>query len=338
MSKFTGGMLISIVGLLLMAGLRFSAAQSPDPAPILDDGFYGIPTELSDEDPGDKPESDEVRLRMRANRALIGDLTEDMKLNAIEELQRQQQLYPQLMPGAQPPPGVPTWTSLGPTQAKYETNGVTLKVSDSGRIRTILPHPTDPNTVYVLTSGGGLWKTTTFTHTNPRWEPKTDALISTSGGSVAFGRDPETLYLGIGDPFDVRGLIAGVMVKSTDGGNTWNPFVRLPGASSVRDVKVDTSGPNDIVLVATDAGLFRSADSGATYARIAAGAGQAFRNRELWSLVRTSAGWLVNAEDFSGIIVANGLGRLFLSTDQGATWNPIPNADNGYNTAGRTTL
>src|SRR5215510_3821285 len=71
-----------------------------------------------------------------------------------------------------------------------------------GRVRTILPHPTDPDTLYLLTSGGGLWKTTTFTHTNPHWEAKTDALISTSGGSVAFGRNPETLYLGIGDPFD----------------------------------------------------------------------------------------------------------------------------------------
>src|SRR5262249_54779366 len=160
----------------------------------------------------------------------------------------------------------------------------------------------------------GLWKTTTFMHTNPRWEAKTDALISTSGGSVAFGRNPETLYLGIGDPFDVHGLIAGVMVKSTDGGNSWSPFVDLPGASSLHEVKVDTSGPNDIILVATDAGLFRSADGGATYARIAAGVGQAFRNRELWSLVRTSAGWLTNAEDFSGLF-ADGLGYLFLSTD-----------------------
>ena len=337
MSKFIGVILISIVSLLLMVGLRFSAAQSHDPAPILDDGFYGSPTELSDEDSGDKPESDEVRLRMQANRALIGDLTDEMKLNAIRELQKQEQLYPQLMPGAQEPQGVPIWTPLGPTQAKYQTNGVTLKVSDSGRIRTILPHPTDADTLYVLTSGGGLWKTTTFTHTNPRWEAKTDALISTTGGSVAFGRNPETLYLGIGDPFDVRGLIAGVMVKSTDGGNSWSPFVNLPGAGSVRDVKVDTSGPNDIVLVATDAGLFRSADSGATYSSIAGGVGQAFRGREVWSLVRTSAGWLANAEDVSGR-VAYGLGRLFLSTDQGATWNAIPNGGNGYNNAGRTTL
>src|SRR5215510_653751 len=339
-SRSSFALFVSLIGLALFAALdvvRFGVAQSPEQVPIVDGDVSGTPTQFVDGDTVGESDSDEVRARMEANRALTGDLTESIKLNAIRELQRQQQLYPQLLAGAQPPQGVPSWRSLGPTQAKYETNGVTLSVSDTGRIRTILPHPTDPDTLYVLTSGGGLWKTTTFTHTDPRWKAKTDGLISTTGGSVAFGRNPDTLYLGIGDPFDVRGLIAGVMVKSIDGGDTWSPFVDLAGANSVRDVKVDSSGPNDIVLVSTNAGLFRSADNGAFYTRIDAGVGQAFRNREVWSLARTSAGWLASAEDFSGII-ASGLGRIFFSTDQGATWNAIPNGGNGYSNAGRTTL
>lgn len=327
--------------LLLAIFGRFVIAQGPDATPP-NDGDYGAPTlhTSTADDPDASADGDEVSTRMAANRALTGAFTDDVKLSAIHELQRQQQLYPQQLAGANPPKGVPSWRSIGPTQAKYETNEVTLQVSDSGRVRTILPHPTDPDTLYVLTSGGGLWKTTTFTHTNPHWEAKTDALISTTGGSVAFGRNPETLYLGVGDPFDVRGLIAGVMVKSTDGGNTWSPFVDLAGATSVRDVKVDTSGPNDIILVATNFGLFRSADNGATYQRVAAGVGQAFNRREVWSLVKTSAGWLANAENFrpGGRGIADGAGFLFLSTDQGATWNPIPNGGNGYNSAGRTTL
>ncbi|HKF57788.1 MAG TPA: hypothetical protein VKJ45_20185 [Blastocatellia bacterium] len=328
---------------LMFAGTFFAgrlgsgAAQTANPAPPADIGDYGDPSlpDRAPVDPTAPPDDNEAADRIDANRLLIGDLTEDMKLNALRELQRQQQLYAQQMPGANPPKGVSSWTSLGPTQAKYETNGVTLNVSDSGRVRTILPHPTDPDTVYVLTSGGGLWKTTTFTHTNPQWEPKTDALVSTTGGSVAFGRDPNTLYLGIGDPFDVLGLIAGVMVKSTDGGNSWSPFVNLPGAGDVRDVKVDTSGPNDIVLVATDFGLFRSTDNGATYIQTAAGVGQQFyNNQSVWSLARTSAGWLATA--LPGTY--SGTGSISYSTDRGATWNPIPNAGNGYNTAGRTTL
>ena len=47
----------------------------------------------------------------------------------------------------------------------------------------------------------------------------TDGVISTSGGAFALGRDPNTIYLGVGDPFDiVSGAVVGVAVKSTDGG------------------------------------------------------------------------------------------------------------------------
>jgi len=38
---------------------------------------------------------------------------------------------------------------------------------------TILPHPTDPDTVYVLSAGGGLWKTTNFRSPNHKWRPLT---------------------------------------------------------------------------------------------------------------------------------------------------------------------
>ncbi|MFP5265527.1 MAG: hypothetical protein ACLGJB_26870 [Blastocatellia bacterium] len=330
MNQVVRAISIVCVCLLFLTSVRYGGAQdNPPPAPN-----DNIPGELSlpnieRDGLGVKGEDgDEKFERMEANRSLMGgELGDDFKLHAIDELQRQQQLYGQQLAGGNAPQGVPRWRSVGPTQAKYQTNGVTLKVSDSGRIRTILPHPTDPDTMYLLTSGGGLWKTTTFTHTNPRWESKTDALISTSGGAAAFGRTPETLYLGIGDPFDVRGLIAGVMVKSTNGGNTWGPLVPLAGATNVRDVKVDTSGPSDVVLVAANNGLFRSTDGGVTYTKSAS---PAFAGKTVWSLVRTSAGWLASATSGSGFI--------YFSTDKGATWTLIPNAGNAYSGAGRTTL
>ena len=318
-----------IVCLSLPVAVLLVTAQSAPPLfSSHDDGASGAPTEFVEL----AADEDEVRARIDANQSVTGDYTEEFKLAAIQEVERQQQQYPLHAAGAAAPSGVATWRSLGPTQAKYQTNGVTLQVSDSGRIRTILTHPTDPNVVYLLTSGGGLWKTTTFTHQHPLWEAKTDALLSTSGGSVAFGRTPDTLYLGIGDPFDVRALIAGVMVKSIDGGATWSPMASLSGAGSIRDVKVDTSGPADVVLVATNAGLFRSADGGATYSKIVATIG----TRGIWSLARTAAGWLVSVQNDSGNF--SGPGFLFHSEDQGATWSPIPNGGNGFSGAGRTTL
>ena len=264
--------------------------------------------------------------RLIAHEQLYGDhSSEAFKLSALAELQRKQQAYGDRLAGHRPRKAMPVWQSIGPTSDRFITNGVTLEARvDSGRIATIVPHPTDPNTVYVLSSGGGLWKTTNF-FTIPSepatvWQPKTDALISTSGGSMALGgRDPNTIYLGIGDSFDALSLIAGVMVKSNDGGDTWGPPVSLPGASAVREIQVDSTDPTDVVLVAADTGLFRSADGGVTYAPVAAGSGEAFYHKSIWSLCKTSAGWLASAMD--GVLFGNG--SVFLSTDRGATWQAV---------------
>lgn len=263
-------------------------------------------------------------------------MTEDYKRNFLRELARQQALYANQMAGANYPQGMPVWRPIGPRTADYEWNGNFIPGIDSGRMRTILTDPGNADHVYVLTSGGGLWVTRNFSSLHPDWQVLTDALLSTSGGSVAFGGDARTLYLGVGDPFDVYPTVAGVIVKSTDGGRTWQPFVNLPGATQVRDVKVDTSGTSDIVLVATDAGLFVSNDGGATYALSAVG--QADGNSSAWSLARTSAGWLLAAVNPAFDANLGGTGQLYLSTDQGASWNPIATSGDVFTAAGRATL
>src|SRR5437762_1712517 len=190
----------------------------------------------------------------------------------------------------------PTWIPIGPAAAEYEQNGAfNGLVRDSGRARKILPHPTDANILYFLTSGGGLWVTNNFPSDPPTWRPLTDNLPTTGGGSVAFGRTPNVLYLGLGGPFDVI-QVGGAMVKSVDGGQPWTNFFELGAAQSVRDVQVDTSGPNDIVLVTTDIGLFRSTDGGVTYTQILGAPGELFRNKSMWHMVRSSAGYLVEAQ------------------------------------------
>jgi hypothetical protein len=238
-------------------------------------------------------------------------------------------------PAAISAPSGPQWVPIGPTGADYEQNGpLTGFVRDSGRVRTILPHPTDPDTVYLLTAGGGLWVTNNFTASSSTWRPLTDFLVTTSGGSVAFGRTPSVLYLGLGDPFDVIG-VGGVMEKSIDGGATWTNMVDLGTPFAVRDVKVDTSvGTSvvqDIVLVATDAGLYRSVDGGTTYLQVPLAG---FFGLNVWSIVQTSAGWLANIKYCPLAVGA----CLLISADHGATWASMTNLGNVYTGAGRTSL
>ena len=231
----------------------------------------------------------------------------------------------------------PKWVSIGPAAADFDQNGsFTGHEIDSGRARVILPHPTNPDIVYFLTSGGGLWRTNNWTSSDISWKVLTDDLPTTGGGSVAFGRDPNTLYLGLGDFVDVIN-VGGAMTKSTNGGNTWRPVLELGTAVSVRDVKVDTSTDFDIVLVATDSGMYRSTDDGTTYSAV-----PTFAGLSVWSIVRTSAGWLASAQPCPPP-AANGLRcgvatTLYVSTDRGATWAPITNGGNVFSENGRTTL
>jgi hypothetical protein len=230
----------------------------------------------------------------------------------------------------------PKWVNIGPEGADSEQNGsFTGHVRDSGRARTILAHPEDPEIVYFLTSGGGLWRTNNWSAPSPAWTALTDNLPTTGGGSVAFGKNPNTLYLGLGDPYD-QILVGGSMVKSKNGGVSWSPLIELGTAVGVRDVKVDTSTNRDIVMVATESGLFRSADDGDTYSAVST-----FNGMSVWSIVKTSAGWLASAQNCPAASVGLQCGQattLFLSTDRGATWAPISNLGNVFSANGRTTL
>jgi photosystem II stability/assembly factor-like uncharacterized protein len=278
-----------------------------------------------------EPDRDSAEVRREWMRQRMGgDLGTDFNQGLLQQALQEQARYPLQTAGAAGAPGMPTWVNIGPTRANWLQNGLVVTVTDSGRARTILPHPTNPDTVYFLSSSGGLWRTDDFTHPKPAWRPLTDGLISTSGGSVAFGANPSTLYLGTGDPFDFPSSVRGIMYKTTDGGATWSPAQAL-GATLIADVKVDASGSSDVVLVGTDFGLFRSANSGASYAAVVSGGLNS--DSIVWSLAKTSAGWLAAAEN-----VFTGVGTIYVSTDKGATWAPIPNPGASYSGAGRTTL
>lgn len=329
---------ISIAVVLLTASRAVAQAPPAPPADRQDDEAYKVQltsqeSELRPEKGETEPDGDSFVVRREWMRQRMGgDLGADFKESLLQQATQERAKYPLQAAGAAGAAAQPAWVNIGPTRANWLQNGVIVTAIDSGRARAILPHPTDPDTVYFLSSGGGLWKTQDFTHPKSTWVPKTDGLFSTSGGSAAFGRNPQTLYLGLGDPFDFPANLKGVMYKTTDGGDTWSALKNLTGATVVLDVKVDAGGPQDVVLVGTDAGLFRSADSGNSYTKVASGPGQPFFASFVWSLARTGAGWLAAAESFAGV------GSLFLSTDRGATWSPITNAGNVYAGAGRTTL
>ena len=175
--------------------------------------------------------------------------------------------------------------------------------------------------MYVLSAGGGLWKTPNFFINEPTWQALTDNLTSTNGGSFAFGSVPGTIYLGLGDPFN-RAAAGGYMYKSTDGGLSWEEPLILSSplglaASFINQVRVDNSQPVDIVIVMTDCGIFRSTDAGKSYL-FSYDSGN--YGMEMY-IAYTSIGWI--GYDYGGFIYPGvfALKQFLSSSDHGATWS-----------------
>ncbi|MBS2023502.1 MAG: hypothetical protein JST92_13930, partial [Deltaproteobacteria bacterium] len=238
--------------------------------------------------------------------------------------------------------GGQVWVNLGPDQAAFENNGITYNEMDSGRLRSIVPHPLDPNILYVATSGGGVWKTydaTTpvTTQSGPHWVSITDGVGALATGALALDpRSPDTLILGLGDPFDVQE--PGV-ITSADGGVSWSPPVLMKGnqgsgtvtATSVRNIVVDPSGTN-VVLAATNAGLFRSTQGGLGDTWTLLDPFPNHRQLDCWSVAYVGTQtWLVACQ-----------GVVLRSTDGGASFadltGALPNPNPSVSGPGRMTL
>lgn len=296
----------------LLAALAFTVNGAAQQSKLKIQGSYKNP--ITRADVKDRVEDESADARREAwKQRLDGGLSPQFAGNLTHEIERQRQLYPQQVVNKSGVSG--TWINIGPTNAHWFQNGVTQASTDSGRPRNIVQDPTDPNTVYVLVGVGGLWVTHNFFAEKPNWTPLTDG-IGTAGGGVALGTHPGTIYYGTGDPVDWG--VGGAMYRSIDGGTTWSAAIQLTDVTDMGTIVVSpVSGGPDVVMVGTNKGIFRSTDGGNNYA-VATGVPQ---SNAVWSIVRTSAGWLAAAK--AGSFTGGAPGVFYLSTDNGANWTPV---------------
>ena len=127
---------------------------------------------------------------------------------------------------------VPTWTAVGP--AAVATQGYGLI---SGRVTSLALDPADTggNSLYVGTTGGGVWKATNVATSNTgliSFTPLTDGLEALSGiqdASLSIGAltvQPQgtgVILAGTGDENNVLdSYYGGGILRSADGGETWS--------------------------------------------------------------------------------------------------------------------
>lgn len=147
------------------------------------------------------------------------------------------------------------WRSLGPY--------TTVQKYGQGRINTFIIDPNRPNVFYAGAPSGGLWKSVDY---GANWIPLSDEIPQIGvSGIVIDPRDSDIIYIATGDD-DARDTYSVGVLKSTDGGLTWNKtglqFELTNAISSEIYMHPDNS---DILWVATNTGFFKTKDAGKTW-------------------------------------------------------------------------
>ncbi len=158
-----------------------------------------------------------------------------------------------------------SWSALGPFG--------TSAGGGAGRINFVRFDPTNSNTIYVGAPDGGLWKST---NGGTSWSTNTDQLTVIGCTDVAI--DPtntQIMYLATGDGEAGDSYSVGVL-KSTDGGATWNTTGLNWAVSLGRRISRLLMDPtNSLVLIAaTSNGMYRTTDGGTTWTQTSTGAFQ----------------------------------------------------------------
>jgi len=168
------------------------------------------------------------------------------------------------IPQAGANPVVPlTFTPNGPA-------GMTTSHTDgprAGAVSSLAVKPGDPDVIWIGSVNGGVWRTTNGTSSSQTWTPLTDHQASLSIGALELDpTDPSAnaLVAGIGTPSShggVGGPLTGIL-RSTDGGDHWTPL----GSDDLSGQDIAAVAPRGpVIVVASQNGIWRSDDTGATF-------------------------------------------------------------------------
>ena len=209
------------------------------------------------------------------------------------------------------------WTSSGPSTSAGGYAGL-------GRINCMAFHPIDPNTFWVGTPAGGLWKTT---NGGTSWTTNTDNFPVLGISDIAVHpTNANIMYVATGDGEGAASLTSigattvgdtksiGVL-KSTDAGATWS-YTGLNWVVSdsklIRRLIINPSNP-EILIAATSDGIWRTTDGGANWAPVQTG--YHFMDLEY----KPGDPTIVYATTYNN----SGNAKIYRSINSGSTWSLI---------------
>ncbi len=202
------------------------------------------------------------------------------------------------------------WTFLGPDDTPRYFNYQSLR-GGSGRINCIAFHPFDSNIIYIGAPSGGLWKTVNGGQT---WTTSTDQLAAIGISDIAIVRqNPDIIYLATGDG-DGRDTYSIGILKSANGGISWNPTVfseEVASQNHFRRILIHPVNPQ-IMIAASAKGIYKTTDGWNTYRLVKSGH---FKDLEFKPFNPA----VIYAASFD----YNGNARIYKSTDTGDSFNEV---------------
>jgi hypothetical protein len=221
------------------------------------------------------------------------------------------------------------WTPMGPYNI-------------GGRVLSIAVHPYQTSTIFVGSASGGLWKTTTGGEGPSPWSYVQTGFPVLSVSAIAIDElHADTIYIGTGEISRyVRPLVGTVgarssygmgVLKSTDGGSTWNTTGlswAFENVTAVQEIVINPLNPAT-VFAATSEGVYKSTDAGDTWA---------LSNPELMAM-----DIVINSSDTTILISSHGNLNstanpgLYMTFDAGGSWTKLEGGLPASN-FGRTSL
>ncbi len=154
------------------------------------------------------------------------------------------------------------WTAMGPYGSPIG--------GDAGRVTFIRFMPGNVNTIFLGTGAGGLWVST---NNGSTWNTNTNSLEVLGCSDLAINpTNTNIMYLATGD-IDAGDTYATGVLKSTDGGVTWNPTGLTWAVSLQRRIGrllINPLNPN-ILFAATSAGIYRTNNGGTSWTLVKTG-------------------------------------------------------------------
>jgi Secretion system C-terminal sorting domain len=141
--------------------------------------------------------------------------------------------------------------------------------SGQGRVNFVYEDPNSSTTLYIGTPAGGIWKSI---DSGVNWSPLSDELPQIGVSGIAVDHtNSNVIYIATGDK-DAGDTYSIGVLKSTDGGVTWNTTGLSFANTSTRagDIMMHPTN-NQILLCATSAGLYKTSNGGTTWSVVQSG-------------------------------------------------------------------